>query len=538
VRRLLQAAAVIVALLLLDAAVTFVNIWPTPFVRWAGDISVELAAAVLVLIVAVAAGYANPDSKRLARSLSVLWVIFAIGRYADVTAPSLWGRDLNFYWDLRFLPDVLGMIVGASRRAVLFGVGGAAAVFVIVAFLYVVIRWSFRQVLGALAHPWWRAAIGSVAVAIVVGFGLQVAGVFGLDLLGEERHVFPRPVTAVYARQAKLVSQAVSRSANLPRSPSFDASLARLRGADVFVLFVESYGAVTYERPVLAERLVGPRATLAAAIRDTGRDVVSAFVESPTFGGSSWFAHITLLSGVRVADPDTNALLMTEHRQTLVTNFAARGYRTIAVMPGLWYPWPEGKFYGFQDLYNGPKLEYQGPSFGWWDMPDQITLAKLDQEEVDTPSRQPLFVFFPTVTTHTPFMPLPSYQADWSRLLTPHPFDDADLARAYGSEPDWFNLSPAYADSIAYAYETFAGYVRRRAGRDYVLILIGDHQPPALVSGPGAPWDVPVHVITNRRGILDDLVAHGFVRGLTPTRPHAGQMQEIVPPLMQAFSGD
>jgi hypothetical protein len=524
--------------LLLDATVSFINIWPTPFVRWTGDVSVELAAVVLVLIVAFGAGLTTLHSIRLARWLSTLWVILAIGRYADVTAPSLWGRDLNFYWDLRFLPDVAGMIVGASRQAVLFGSLATTAALGILALLYLVASWSFRRLLDALARPAWRAILGTVASAIVVGFVLQTVGFFGLDILGEERRIFPRPVIAVYARQAKLVAQAVSRSAELPPSPSFDGSLGRLRGADVFLLFVESYGAVAFERPALAERLVGPRATLAAAIHDTGRDVVSALVESPTFGGSSWFAHITFLSGVRVADPDTNALLMTEHRPTLVTNFVARGYRTIAVMPGLWYPWPEGTFYGFQDLYNGPKLQYQGPPFGWWDMPDQVTLAKIDKDEVDKLSRQPLLVFFPTVTTHTPFMPLPSYQADWSRLLTPHPFDEADLARAYASEPDWFNLSPAYADSVAYAYETFAGYVRRRAGRDYVLILIGDHQPPALVSGPGATWDVPIHVITNRHDVLDDLVAHGFVRGLTPARPHAGQMHEIVPPILQAFSGN
>lgn len=33
------------------------------------------------------------------------------------------------------------------------------------------------------------------------------------------------------------------------------------------------------------------------------------------------FAHITLLSGVKVRNHDTNALLMTEKRDTLVTAF-------------------------------------------------------------------------------------------------------------------------------------------------------------------------------------------------------------------------
>ena len=121
-------------------------------------------------------------------------------------------------------------------------------------------------------------------------------------------------------------------------------------------------------------------------------------------------------------------------------------------------------------------------------------------------------------------------------MLTPNPYTDAELDKAYVGDPDYMNLGPGYADSVAYAYETFAGYLRQRAGRDYVMILIGDHQPPALVSGEGAPWDVPMHVITNRPAILDSLAAQGFTRGLTPVRQKIGKMHEAVPRLLRAFS--
>ena len=68
------------------------------------------------------------------------------------------------------------------------------------------------------------------------------------------------------------------------------------------------------------------------------------------------------------------------------------------------------------------------------------------------------------------------------------------------------------------------------------MILIGDHQPPALVSGQGVPWDVPVHVITNRRDVLEQLVLRGFQRGLTPRRPSLGKMHTLTPVLLDAFS--
>jgi hypothetical protein len=90
-------------------------------------------------------------------------------------------------------------------------------------------------------------------------------------------------------------------------------------------------------------------------------------------------------------------------------------------------------------------------------------------------------------------------------------------------------------NAMSYAYTTLAGYLRRRHDHDFVMILIGDHQPPALVSGEGASWDVPVHVITNRTAILDRLKADGFRDGLTPVRPDLGRMQTLLPMLLDAF---
>jgi hypothetical protein len=70
-----------------------------------------------------------------------------------------------------------------------------------------------------------------------------------------------------------------------------------VQGADVLLLFVESHGSVSWERPAFAEALAPVRATLDEAIRASGRSVVSTYLESPTFGGESWLAHISLLSG-------------------------------------------------------------------------------------------------------------------------------------------------------------------------------------------------------------------------------------------------
>jgi hypothetical protein len=321
----------------------------------------------------------------------------------------------------------------------------------------------------------------------------------------------------------------------LPPATLIASDLARVRGADVFLIFIESYGQVSWDRPAFVTALASSRAGLEAAIRDTGREVVSASIESPTFGGESWLAHISLLTGTEVRDQDTNARLMARPRDTMVTAFARHGYRTVAVMPGLQREWPEGRFYQFDQVYGSHALDYHGPPFGWWDITDQYAFARLDALSLGRPPGQPLFVFFPTISTHTPFTPTPPYQPDWKRMLTAEPYDADELERAWSEPPDWLNLGPGYTQAIGYIHATLAGYLRLHASRDLVMILVGDHQPPAAVSGENASWNVPIHVIANRRELLDRLLQHGFRKGLAPTTQALMKTNAMLPVLLDGF---
>ena len=524
--RVRQAGMVAAALLLLNASLAFENVWPTPAVRWRGLLSVELA--VLVLLLAALAAFRAAWPRRIAGGVAAVWTLMVVGRYADVTASALFGREINLYWELQFVPDVASMFATAAQTWLVAAV--VAAALIVLAVLWLIVRWALRRVGAALAEPAPRAGLAGLALVVLGAYLLLPP----LPDYETRRIEFATPVTSTYARQVRLAIRSRSATTTVAASPVMDSDLSRLGGADVLLVFLESYGAITYDNPWLAEQLAASRAGFAAAIRDTRREVVSAFVESPTFGGSSWLAHISLLSGVDVPDPDTNALLMRETRDTWPKAMARGGYRTVALMPGLWQQWPEGGFYGFDDIYGGERLQYQGPQFGWFDIPDQFALAQLDALEAGK-TRAPAFTFFPTITTHTPFTPRPPYQPDWQRMLTPHPYDDDELEQAYAQETDWTNLTPSYAEAIAYSYTTVAGYLRAHADRDLVLVLIGDHQPPALVTGPGAPWDVPVHVIASHPAVLERLRGHGFTSGLTPSRPHLGRMHTLLPVLLDAF---
>jgi hypothetical protein len=486
-----------------------------------------VAAGLLIAIAATLVGV-SLTSRRAVRWMAIVWIVLVIGRYADVTAQALYGRDINLYWDLRFIPDVASMLARAMPWWLI-----AAAILgtaLVIALLYVVIRWALASVVATIQAPIIRGALAAAAIVIVAMFAVE----YPQNLDAHERW-FPTPITTTYFRQVWLAADALRGGRSVPASPPMNSDLSRVQGADVILLFIESYGAVTFDRPEFAKGLEPARRTLDEAVRGSGRTSVSAFVESPTFGGESWLAHISLMSGVEVRDPHTNAVLMTQRRETVANAFSRHGYRTIANMPGLWWDWPEGSFYGFDDIYGALRLDYRGPQFGWFTLTDQFGLARIDAFEIAKQPRPPLFIFFPTVSTHAPFTPTPPYQPDWSRMLDERPYDAAELDRSFEELADWMNLGPGYVKAVDYTLRTVAGYLRLRADRDLVMIVIGDHQPAAAVAGERAPWDVPVHVIASRPELLARLRGSGFTEGLTPKRPILGKMHELLPILLRAF---
>jgi hypothetical protein len=458
-----------------------------------------------------------------------VWLGLVAGRYLDVTGPGLYGREFNLYWDAAHLGNVAAMLAAVVPAwAIVLGV---VVTVVAVAGAFLATRAAWTRVATAVTQPAWRRVLVGVAGALVVTFAAQ-------DGPWTPGVPFASPVSLAYVRQARFVgalSNPFRASPPLKGSPPMDGPFAALDRADVVLAFVEAYGVVTCDNPVFARALAGPREALTAAVHEAGRTVVSARVESPTFGASSWLAHLSLLTGIEVRDQYTYVSVMASSRDSLPRAFRRQGYRSIAVMPGMRQPWPEGAFYGFDEIYGHHQLEYAGPRFGWWSIPDQYALARLDALELRDTERPPRFVVFPTGTTHAPFGPVPPYQPDWPKVLGPAAFSADEVEHAFANPPDLANLSPSYARAVGYALTTFAGYVREHAGDRMVLILIGDHQPIAAVTGPGASRDVPIHVIASPGATVDRLRAAGFVDGLTPPGPTLTRMHALVPILMDAL---
>jgi Sulfatase len=306
-------------------------------------------------------------------------------------------------------------------------------------------------------------------------------------------------------------------------------ALAGLRDRDVYLMPLESYGAVTYDHPE-AETFRAMRARFAAEIAAGGLHVVSSFLRAPTFGGASDLSHLSMLSGIDLTDPLRHDLLLTTRRPTLINLFQAAGYQTFGVYPALFWEWPEREYYGFENFIDGPMLQYPGPPMGYWSIPDQYAFARFESQysrPAHPSAAPPRFVFMPTITTHFPFNPLPPFQPERERLLSGQPFAPAEVKAALTEKIDWLDMLPAYRRMIEYQWRWIGDWLRRPQPRDTVFILVGDHQPTANISGEGASWDVPIHILANDPALLAAFVRLGFTAGMEPPRQPLGGMHEL-----------
>jgi hypothetical protein len=342
--------------------------------------------------------------------------------------------------------------------------------------------------------------------------------------------------TARALREQRMFDAAVGTDAY--RAPG-SADLAGLRGKDVLLVFVESYGRVAVEGPASAT----VQALLDAGSRQlhaSGFEARSAYLTSPTFGGVSWLAHATLQSGVWVDNQWSYDRLLSGHRTSLTSAFARSGWRTVAVLPSNRGPWPQGQaYYGFDQIYDSSNLGYAGPGFGFSSMPDQYTLQAFQRLEVGHSRPAPLMAEIDLASSHGPWAPLPT-MVGWDRLGDGSVFKDIH-ARAESAAALWTRrdrVPAAYMASIGYSLTALLSFIETYGNDNLVLILLGDHQPATIVSGLGASRDVPVTVVARDPKVIARISAWGWQHGLRPdTSAPVWRMDAFRDRFLAAYSG-
>jgi hypothetical protein len=351
----------------------------------------------------------------------------------------------------------------------------------------------------------------------VLWVALRIAGAPAASTSAAELAVDEvRAVRAGLADHATLARQiADDRFAATPA----DRLLTGLRGKDVLLVFVESYGRVAVQDSSFSPQIDAVIERGDAQLRAAGFSSRSAFLTSPTFGGLSWLAHSTLQSGVQVDGQRRYDQLVKHNRLTLTRAFKRAGWRAVGIMPANHRAWPEGSsFYRYDKIYDRRNLGYRGPDFGLPPMPDQYTFLALQRRELATRDRPPLFAEVDLISSHAPWTRIPRL-ISWDDVGDGSVFDripaeESTKAKLFG---DAKRARAAYGHSIEYSMKTLFSFVQRYGDDDTVLVVLGDHQPATLVTGQGASHDVPISVIAHDPKVLDRISGWGWQDGMLPS---------------------
>lgn len=297
-----------------------------------------------------------------------------------------------------------------------------------------------------------------------------------------------------------------------------DQLLTGLRGKDVLFTFVESYGRVAIDDPTMAPEIDKTLKEGDARLRSAGFAARSGWLTSPVTGAGNWLAHTTFLSGLWVKNQQRYRTVTTSDRASLTSYFQKTGaWRTVGIVPGVRKSWPEGKYFGLDNIYDSTHLGYQGPFFSWTPVPDQFTLEAFQKLEHGKKDRDPIMAEIILASSHNPWSPI-ARTIDWNDLGDGTVFNKI---KAEGTNPTevWKSakrVRTEYRKAIQYSLDSLTQWVQRYGDDNTVLVFLGDHQPVPTVTGGSANRDVPVTIVARDPKVLDRVADWGWTDGLKP----------------------
>jgi phosphatidylglycerophosphate synthase len=483
-----------------------------------GDL-VRLPVEILLLL-AVAALPWRRARRTAALALGLVLGAVVVLRVFDIGFERILDRSFDPTVDWVYLGPAVG-VLGDSIGVTAARATAVAAVLLVAAVLVVLPLATARVATTAAGH---RRAVAGLSGVLVLAALTQVgstnAAVLAYDQVVQvradlaDRQVFGREITA-------------DRYAAVPD----DRLLRGLRGKDVLLVFVESYGRVAVQDTAYSPGVDTVLDDGNRRLRRAGYSSRSAFLTSPTFGAASWLAHSTLQSGLWTDSQRRYEQLLGEDRLTLTSAFRKAGWRTVFDVPANTRDWPEGEdYYGFDRLYDSRDVGYAGPEFGYAPMPDQYTLSAFQRLELDPRDRRPVMAEIDLVSSHHPWAPSP-LPVPWDQVGDGSVFDDAP------TQPGSSDVRTLYGQSIEYTMDTLVSWLEQQPDPDLVLLVLGDHQPHSYVTGPDPGHDVPVSVIAHDPAVVRRIAGWGWQPGIRPS-PDAPvwRMDTVRDRFLDAFS--
>ncbi|MFG1606891.1 sulfatase [Actinoplanes sp. NPDC049265] len=418
----------------------------------------------------------------------------------------LFGDGFNYVEETSGKPAAVAAVAGAI-------VGGLA--------LIAALAWAMLRLSGYVARHR-RLAQRAVPAGIAAWVALALVGVTLFPyapVASDTTAMMARNTLASIPRSIQDQRAFAAEAANDPFAQVPAGQLLRaLRGKDVMIGVVESYGRSALENPKMAAILNPALDAANANLEADGFHARSGFLTSSTYGGGSWLAHASFQSGMWVNQQQRYRQLTAGagNRLTLTRAFQKAGWHTVGIEPGNKHTWPEKDFYGYEEVWDSRNLGYHGPQFGWSSMPDQFTLSSFQRNVYSRPDRGPLLSEVTLTSSHTPWAPLPK-MIGWDQvgdgsvygpMVTNGPISETWTSTG--------KVRTAYATSVGYSVTALTSWATKYGSDDLVIIMFGDHQAAPRVSGVDASHDVPISIISKDPAVFDRIASWGWQDGLRP----------------------
>ncbi|GIG88197.1 sulfatase [Plantactinospora endophytica] len=461
----------------------------------------------------------RPRARQVAAVLGGITLgLLGLLKLVDMGFYAVLARQFDPVLDWILVDDAISFLTDSFGRV---GAVGAAIVAVLLVVAVLVLMTSAVLRLTRLVA---RHDVAAGRTAVVVGAGWLACAVLGVQIVPGVP-VAARNTAGLAHGRAHQIHDGLRSQQEFTRQAGVDAFrdvpgdqlLTGLRGKDVLLVFVESYGRDAVEDPAFAPQVGTVLDAGTQRLAAAGFAARSAFLTSPTAGSGSWLAHSTFLSGLWIDNQQRYRNIVTSDRLTLTGAFRRANWRTVGIMPGVTRAWPEGELYDYEKIYDSRQLGYHGPKFSWATMPDQYALAAFERYEHGTPDRPPLMAGITLVSSHAPWTPLPRL-VDWDDLgdgsvFAPMAGEGEPKSVLWG---DQRKVRAEYRRSIEYSLNSVIGYLEKYGDDDTVMVFLGDHQPSPIVTGTGASRDVPITVVAHDPAVLDRISRWGWQAGLKP----------------------
>ncbi|TVR74021.1 MAG: hypothetical protein EA427_01470 [Spirochaetaceae bacterium] len=473
---------------------------------------------------------------------------------AEALVQYIWGRSFVFRSDLPMVRSILLLVFGDIGAVVdvLVPLTILVVAVLVLGVSVLLVLWTERVLPRVALSPVFAGVAGVVLLALTVALP---------PVAGYERGVITPMVARGITDTGRLELRDISEGfeplpAADPDDPPDSYAFPGLRDRDIHFFMIEAYGHAVFSRDRLHDELSPYLDRLAAVLEEEGYGIVSDYLKAPVFGGFSWLAEATVLTGQHVDSQPRFAELLDISRERAVPSLTRMlhegGYYTLAVKPGTVHgSWPEGwDLFRFENslVAHDGDFNYRGPWFSYVAVTDQHALwtthnfLERERRSEAAVGDRPVYVHYQLVSSHTPFNRIPPYIESWDDLGDGTIYHDREeeiltFNNTWGGGTE---LDEGYSASIAYVLhvltEYFAQYLDHERGP--ILIFMGDHQPQRPIREQDAGASVPVHIATRDHALLRALEREGYERGIRGTQPppHA-PMMDFFPMLKRIARG-